>query len=142
MRLGKRSIMAVFCALVVLFAALVGIIVFSGFRAFGGLPLMFAMMGSFFLLGIALIILTRRQKVAGPLRKFLLLTGASAAVFFPSVLLHNFIYGLLIHFFGPDFWGPAGDEPVFFIIAIFACPIGFLVGIVGSVIFSIKRSSP
>jgi len=102
---------------------------------------MIASVVSFFLLGVALIVLTRRQNITGPLRKFLFLTGASAAAFLPSVLLHNFTYGLLTHFFGPDFWGPAGsgDEPVFFIIAIFVCPIGFLVGAVGSVVLLVKE---
>ena len=32
-----------------------------------------------------------------------------------------------------------GDEPVFFIIAIVVCPIGFLVGAVGSIVLAIRR---
>jgi len=100
---------------------------------------MIASVVSFFLLGVALIVLTRRQNITGPLRKFLFLTGASAAAFLPSILLHNFVYGLLIHFFGPDFWGPAGDEPVFFIISVILCPIGFLAGAVGSAVLLIRE---
>jgi len=90
---------------------------------------------AFFLLGVTLIILTVKEKVGGILKKFLLLTGASAAGFVVSVLLHNAFYGLFIHFFGADFWDRIGlgDEPFFFIMAILVCPIGFLVGAIGSV---------
>ena len=97
---------------------------------------------AFFLLGVALIILTVKEKVRGTLKKFLLLTGASAAGFFVFVFLHNAFYGLFIHFFGADFWDRIGlgDEPFFFIMAIFVCPIGFLVGAVGSIVLAIKKS--
>ncbi|MFB0559337.1 MAG: hypothetical protein ACETVS_02235 [Dehalococcoidales bacterium] len=94
----------------------------------------------FFLLGVALIISTLKEKVGGMLAKFLILTGASAVGVFVFVLLHNAIYGLFIYWFGADFWdriGP-GDEPVFFIMAIFVCPIGFVVGAVGSIVLAIK----
>jgi len=96
----------------------------------------------FLLLGVALIVLTVKEKVRGTLKGFLILTGASAAGFFPFALLHNIIYGLFIHFFGADFWdriSPGGDEPVFFIMATLVCPIGFLVGVVGSVVLAIKN---
>jgi len=96
----------------------------------------------FLLLGVALIVLTVKEKVAGMLKKFFILTGASAAGFFVSFLLHNAIYGLFIHWFGADFWDRIGlgDEPFFFIMAILVCPIGFLVGAVGSIVLRIKRS--
>lgn len=60
--------------------------------------------------------------------------------FLVSVLLHNLIYGLCIYLFGVDFLGRVGlrDEPVFFFIALVVCPIGFLIGVVGSVIQLIK----
>ena len=93
------------------------------------------------LLGVALIVFTLKEKVPGLLKKFLLLTGASAAGLFISILLHNAVYGLFIHFFGADFWDRTGlaDEPVFFIIAVIVCPAGFLVGAVGSIVIGIKR---
>ena len=72
------------------------------------------------------------------LKKFLILTGASFVGFFVFVLLHNLVYGLFIHFWGADFWN-GGDEPFFFIMAIIVCPLGFLVGAVGSITLSIKR---
>jgi len=94
-------------------------------------------MAVFFLLGIALVVLTLKKKLKGKLKKFLILTGASAAGFFISVLLHNLLYGLgvitehiaIVHY-------PATVlHIVFFLIAIFVCPIGFLVGVVGSFLF-------
>jgi len=74
-------------------------------------------------------------------KKFLILTGASAIGLPVFVLLHNAIYGLFILWFGADFWDRTGlgDEPVFFIMAIVICPLGFLVGIVGSVVLAIRN---
>ncbi|MFC1928883.1 hypothetical protein ACFLWC_01290 [Chloroflexota bacterium] len=94
----------------------------------------------FVLLGVALLFLTVKTKVAGILKKFLLLTGASAVGLPVFVLLHNAIYGLFIHFFGADFWDRTGigDEPFFFFMAVFICPIAFLVGVAGSVVLTIK----
>ena len=97
---------------------------------------------AFFLLGVALIFLTVKEKVGGMLNKYLLLTGASAIGIPVSIFLHNAIYGLFIQWFGADIWDRigTGDEPVFFIIAIIVCPIGFLVGVVGSIVLGIKKS--
>ena len=81
------------------------------------------------------------KKVEGKLKKFLLLTGASSAGIITSIFLHNAIYALFIHFFGADFWHRTGmgDEPFFFFMAILVCPIGFLVGMVGSIVLAIKN---
>ena len=94
-----------------------------------------------FSLGAALIFLTVKEKVAGRLKKFLILTGASSAGLVVSILLHNAIYGLFIHWFGPDLWERIGlpDEPFFFIIAVFICPVAFLVGAIGSIVLAAKR---
>ena len=95
----------------------------------------------FSLLGAALIFLTIKGKVKGKLKKFLILTGASAAGFFVSILLHNFLYALAVitshivvlkYFF--EFL-----HATFFIIAIFVCPPGFLIGVVGSIVLFIKK---
>jgi len=79
------------------------------------------------------------MKMSRMLRTFLLVAGISLAVFIISVLLHNAIYGLFIHFFGPDFWDRVGvgDEPVFFIIAIVSA-LAFAVGVIGSLVIFIK----
>ena len=92
------------------------------------IPLMFISWVAFFLLGLALIILVVKKKVEGLLKKFLLLTGTSAVGFLPFVILHNAVYGL----FGVE-------EPFFFILAVFVCPLGFLVGAVGTIVLLKKR---
>jgi hypothetical protein len=95
----------------------------------------------FFLLGILLIYLTLRQKVGGILKRFLILIGSSATGFFVFVFLHNFFYGLGII---------ANQIPVlrlmmeilhaaFFIIAIFVCPLGFVIGVIGTIVVFIKK---
>ncbi len=61
------------------------------------------------------------------LKTFLLVAGISLGVFIISVFLHNALSGL----FGVE-------EPVFFIIAVFICPLAFAVGIIGSLVIFIK----
>ena len=105
-----------------------------------GVPFL-TILSSIFLLGGALVFLVLRQRVGESLRKFLLLTGGSAVGFFVFSVLHNLIYGVLAYFLGADFWDNVGlgDEPFFFFIAILICPIGFLVGVAGSVVLFIRR---
>jgi hypothetical protein len=84
-----------------------------------------------FALGLALIVLIVKKKVEGLqewLKRFLLLTGASAVGFAVSGLLHNAVGGL----FGVE-------EPFFFIMAVFVCQPGFLVGAIGSIVLLIKQ---
>ena len=105
-------------------------------------PSLFFVSGSlFFLLGLALLILTARAKLDKIFKSFLLLTGSSAVGVFVSILLHGVIYGLFILLLGEDFWDRTGiaDEPFFFIMAIFVCPLAYLVGTVGSIILIIRR---
>ena len=139
---GKIS-WSIFWALVGVFVIIACVFFIPAFRELL-MGLLFLIISGviFLLLGVALIVLTVKEKVEGMRKKFLLLTGASAAGFFVSVLLHNAIYGLFIHFFGADFWDRAGpgDEPFFFIVAIFVCPVGFLVGVVGSIVLAIIKS--
>lgn len=104
---------------------------FSGFAAW---PVIFV-------LGVVLLVLTVKTKVRGMLNKFLLLTGASAVGLPVFALLHNVVYGLLATWFGADFWGAGGDEPVFFILATIVCPIGFLVGAVGTIVLAIRNKT-
>lgn len=77
-------------------------------------------------------------KSSGILRTFVILTGASILGFPISVLLHNAIYGLFILWFGADLWN-GGDEPFFFIMAVFICPLGFIVGAIGSIVLAVTR---
>ena len=138
-----KLIRAIFWALIGIFVVIISVFAIPALREFLMGFLFIIISGVVvFLLGIALIFFTVKEKVRGKLKKFLILTGASAAGVFVSVLLHNALYGLFIHWFGADFWDRIGlaDEPVFFIMAIFVCPIGFLVGAVGSIVLATKNS--
>jgi hypothetical protein len=139
---GKLS-WHIFWALVGVFVVILCLILMPPFILMGPIFLWFLIIfGSIFLLlGVALIVLTVREKVSGTLKKFFLLTGASAAGFFVSFLLHNLVYGLFIHFFGEGFWN-GGDEPFFFVMATIVCPLGFLVGAIGSIVLRVRSSSP
>ena len=82
-------------------------------------------------LGVTLVIMTIKARVGRMLKKFLLLTGASIVGLPVFGILHNAVSGLF-----------NTEEPVFFILAIIVCPIGFLVGVVGSIVLTIKNKLP
>ena len=105
-----------------------------------GLPfLVFAALAIVFgLLGVVLTVLTVRLRETKTQKALFILTGVSAAGIPICAILHNLVYGLFISFFGKRFWGPGGDEPVFFVLAIFVCPALFLIGAVASGIILIK----
>ena len=65
-------------------------------------------------------------------KHFLLLLWLTAQAFLLGIMLHNGIYALGIACLGQGFWGQ-GDEPVFFIIALFVVPAGVFVGAIGRV---------
>jgi hypothetical protein len=127
-----------FWALIAVFVVIVCLLLIPALGGlFAGSGLFLAPFGVFLLLGVALLVFTLREKVAGKLKAFFLLTASSAAGVFVFVLLHNLVYGLFIHFFGEGFW-KGGDEPFFFILAVIVCPLGFLTGAVGSIVLRIK----
>lgn len=98
-------------------------------------PLFIISISLVFLLAITfLIIFVKRIKPQGTLKKFLILAGISIVGFFISVLLHNLISALLSQFFKKEF-----DEPIFFLVAVFICPVGLTVGAMGSIIQLIKQ---
>jgi hypothetical protein len=104
----------------------------------------FPLSGLLFLaLGLTLLILTikARARLDRPLKRFLLLTSSSAVGVFASILLHGVVFGLFILFFGQDFWTRAGieDEPFFFIMGLFICPVAYLVGTIGSIVLMFRR---
>lgn len=80
-------------------------------------------------LGVTLLVLTAKTKVERRLKKFLLLTEASFVGLPVFGILHNAVSGLT------NF-----EEPVFFILAIIVCPVGFLVGAIGSIVLRVKKS--
>lgn len=138
----NRNIKIIFWALVVNFLLILGIFFIPIVRnLFQGTEISLMPFVIFFLLGLALIILVARNKIERPLKGFLLLTGISSAGMPVGIFLHNVVYGIFIYFFGSDFWDRTGmsDEPVFFFIALVLCPVGFLVGIIGSITIFVKK---
>jgi hypothetical protein len=75
-------------------------------------------------LGVTLIVLTVKTKVGGILKKFSLLTGASA------VGLPYSLFLLILYLVEP--------ETVFLLVAM-VCPIGFLVGVVSTIVLAAKN---
>ena len=135
----KRGSIAAFCLLIAIFVIFSCQIAIPAFREYMRPVFLLILGASFFLAGVALMLFTMKGNIKGKLKIFLLLTGGSAVGFFVAVLLHNFIYGLFIYLFGADFWGVGGDEPLFFIIAVFVCPLAFLVGIVGTIVSFFRK---
>ncbi len=88
--------------------------------------------------GIVLILTTVKRKVTGKLKTFQLLAGASALGILVFAVLHNVAFMLGRMWFGESAFGN-GDEPVFFILAVIVCPLGLLVGGIGSIILRIKH---
>ena len=133
----------IFWALVVVFTLIVGYITIPIFRRYWSFYFIIVSGIIFFLLGIALIFFTIKEKIKGLLKKFLILTGASAIGIPIGVILHNLFYALFIKLFGTNFWDRigVGDEPFFFILATIICPIAFLVGVIGSIVIFIRRES-
>lgn len=64
-------------------------------------------------------------------KHFLLLLWLTAQAFGIGIILHNAIYAVFIYCFGWGFWDRFGDEPVFFIIALFVVPAGLVAGAFG-----------
>jgi len=93
--------------------------------------------------GVGLIITTYKEKISGKRKLFLLFSGFSSAGFLLFVVLHNLFYALgtitgnlgilnkIINFFGA----------AFFLAAVIICPVGLIVGIVGTLILWRKSQS-
>ena len=133
----------------IIFWALIGVFLFilSQFfipavsDLFRGSKLFLIPLAVFSLLGLALLVLTLKEKTTGKLKKFLVLTGASSTGFFVFVFLHNAFYALGIvtsHITVLNYLMEA-LHVAFFFIAIFICPLGFLVGTAGSIVMFIKK---
>ena len=90
-------------------------------------------------LGIVLFYLTLKEK--GKLRIYLILSSCSIIVFFIGMLLHNFFYAFTIlseniiilkYLF-------EALHVIFFIISTIIAPLLFIIGIIGSIFYFIKK---
>jgi len=95
----------------------------------------------FSILGIVFLVMVFKLKIKGWLRKFLILTALSAAGFFVFIFLHNFFYAMAV--LSQDIivlkYAMEFLQIVFFLVATLGCPIGFLIGVTGSIIMFMKR---
>jgi len=95
----------------------------------------------FSLLGALLIFLVLKQEEKSKLRKFLILTGISALGTFIAIFLHNAFYALgvlteniiALHYF------MEAIHVFFFLVAIFVCPVGFIMGVLGVFLHFFKK---
>ena len=137
----KQSTLAIFWALIGVFLIILGQFFIPALRdLLKGSELFLIPMGIFCLLGLALLVLALKERIAGKLKKFLVLTGASAVGIFVFVFLHNAFYALgtiTSHIIGLNYLTEA-LHVVCFIVAIIVCPLGFLVGIVGTIVLFAK----
>ena len=121
---------SLFWALVAIFITILGFMVVSyfilAFREYGKF-IFPSILAIFLLLSIALLVIAIRERVEKIIKIFLILTGASAIGTAIGVLLENFLTGTV-------------GESIFFVIGVIIAPIGFLVGMVGSMaLLFIKR---
>ena len=121
---------AFFWALVAIFIIILGITValnldVSLLRDYGKY-IFPAVLSVFLLLSIALLVVTIREKVRKILKIFLILTAASALGTAAGIILENLLTGTI-------------GEGVFFIIGVVIAPIGFLAGIIGSIVLFVKK---
>ena len=137
----ENTLTIIFYLLVAVFVLAISIIFIPAFRGFVSGTFMIISGVILVILGSVLIGLTLVQKVEGKLKKFLILTGASAAGFFVFALLHNIFFALeqiTNHIIILNYLMKA-LEVIFFLIAIFASPIGFLIGLIGTIIMFNKK---
>ena len=99
--------------------------------------------GIFGVLGIILWISAKKKITEKKLRRFLILTGVCAIGFFAFTLLHNVFYGIntVISHLTVLSYIVSALEIIFFLISIFICPPGFLIGVIGSIILLHKKHS-
>ncbi|MBU3918608.1 hypothetical protein KKC63_01740 [Patescibacteria group bacterium] len=138
----KDKLNITFWALIIMFFIVLVELFIPGVRnLFKGSKLFLLPLIIFSLLGGLLFFYSLKLKRQGRRRKFLLLTSISACGFFIFVFLHNAFYALSVisenilalkYFF--EFL-----HTIFFITAVIVCPLGFLVGTIGSILLFIKN---
>ena len=129
----KKSIKITFWALVVTFVLMVINFFIPALKGSEAFLIPFII---FSLLGLILLFLILKQKVKGKIKKFLLLTGISASGIFISIFLHNVFYALAVitsHIIFLNYL-MEGLHVAFFILGLIICPLGFLVGMFGTVV--------
>lgn len=137
----RKSTLLTFLVLIIVFIFLILQFSVPKIRGFlrGGLFLIPIII--FSLLGLILLILSLKNEEKKKIRNFLILTGSSSFGFFIFILLHNFFYMLNLlaaNIFILNYFLKALDI-LFFFVAIFLCPFGFLIGLIFSIYYLVKN---
>jgi len=96
-------------------------------------------------LGASLTVLALRGGAVGRLKRYLLLTGISAAAFVIFVMLHNVFYALAQLSADAAVLSRLAEvlHVAFFLAAVIACPLGFVMGAsLSVVVFLTQRGGP
>ena len=137
MRILKNRILTIQSLFIILIAlgALVIFLMFSGDMGILAGVNIFALWGMFTLAGLGLVVMVYRAKLSGKIKVFLLASGYAAVGFLIGVVLHNLFYALASMTASVFLSGLLGFlEGAFFILAVLVCPLGLLVGIIGSLV--------
>lgn len=131
-----------FWVILAIFAAMIVIPIVGRFLGLGHKLTMIvfaSLLIIFGILAVVLAVLTVRAKEPVMRKLFFMVTGVSAAGILIFGILHNIVYGLCVKF-GWVYWGEGGDEPVFFILALFVFPALYALGSLGSIVILIRES--
>ncbi len=138
----RKFLLLTFWILIATFLLILAELFLPVLGRFSRSPLLFLLFFAvLFLLGILLILLTMKEKMGEKLRKSLILTGASATSFFIFIFLHNVFYALgmavkdiaVLNYLVEIF------HIAFFLITVFVCPMGFLIGAISSMVLFVKK---
>jgi len=114
------------------------------FQKFAG-TLIFPFAITFIILSISLVFLVFaiKEKLEKIFKSFLILSGACGSGFSLTFLIHTLIYAVFSGFFWSNLIASHRItlNIIFGVFLSIVFPIGFLVGIVGSIIFFIKRKN-
>ena len=137
MRILKNRILTIKSLFIILIAlgALVVFLMFSDNMDFLAGTNIFVLWGMFTLAGVGLVVMVMRAGLTGKVKVFLLLAGFAAGGFLLGVVLHNLFYALASMTASAFLSGLLGFlEGTFFILAVIACPLALLVGIIGTLV--------
>lgn len=126
----NKTVKIILCLLAASLVLLILTFVLPSGSILGWPYLIFVFIGIILILGAALIYLTLKINPPKKTKIFLLLAGASAVGVPVFAVMHNLVYAVLTHYWGETI----GDEPFFFILATIICPLGLLIGLIGSFI--------
>lgn len=142
--MNKRPLILTFWALLFTFVIIASQMLFPVVRdLFRGPKIFLLPFFIFCLLGIVLIFLMRNWQGEKKTKRFLMLTALGSTGFFVFIILHNLFYGLGIaveHIITLKYLMEV-LHVISFIIAIFICPLAYLIGTIGTIILFFRKQT-